>query len=106
MEQVLQKVYRFSGPYTKKKTAHSYLLLRDEGNLFVACHHGPRSEEELAEVEALGGIGSQWVCHQHDVKRRRAPRRALRPLRLYASSPPKRCEGSPEEDSLPDGSVL
>jgi len=69
MEPILPDVIRFSGPCTKKKLGHSFLLLRKEGNILVACHSGPRSPEELDEVERLGGIDSQWVCHQHDVNR-------------------------------------
>ena len=69
MEQILRQVIRFTGPFTKKELGHSYLLLRDEGNILVACHSGPESPEELDEVEKLGGISSQWVCHQHDVNR-------------------------------------
>lgn len=69
MDHILPNVIRFSGPYTKKELGHSFLLLRDAGNVFVACHSDPRSPEELEQIEQLGGIDSQWVCHQHDVSR-------------------------------------
>ena len=32
-------------------------------------HSGPETSEDLQAVEQLGGIASQWVCHQHDVSK-------------------------------------
>jgi hypothetical protein len=65
MERILPDVYLFEGNSKKGESSHSYLLRRKEGNIFV-CHHGGPSPEDLKEIEKLGGIGSQWVCHQHD----------------------------------------
>jgi hypothetical protein len=65
MERILPDVYHFEGNPKKSESSHSYLLRRKEGNILV-CHHGGPSSEDLKEIEKLGGIGSQWVCHQHD----------------------------------------
>ena len=65
MERILPDVYHFVSTPKKGQIGHSYLLKRKEGNLLI-CHHGGPSSEDLEEIESLGGIGSQWVCHQHD----------------------------------------
>ncbi|NKB66185.1 MAG: hypothetical protein GKR89_03915 [Candidatus Latescibacteria bacterium] len=67
MERLFPNLYRVSTP-NKKETSHTYLLQRQAGNLLV-CHNGGPSAEDLDEIERLGGIDSQWVCHQHDVNR-------------------------------------
>ena len=69
IERILPSLIRFTGHSTKKQIGHSFLLLRDEGNVLVASQSGPRSFEEIDEVRRLGGIASQWVCYQHDVNR-------------------------------------
>ena len=46
--------------------SYTYFLMRREGNLLI-CHGSPPTEEDLDEIAELGGIDSQWICHQHDV---------------------------------------
>ncbi len=65
MERVFANLYRFSGSPIWRGVSHSYLLLRKEGNLLV-CHRHLPAVEEFDEIERLGGIESQWICHHHD----------------------------------------
>jgi glyoxylase-like metal-dependent hydrolase (beta-lactamase superfamily II) len=67
MERIFPNLYRISSA-PKEEVRHTYLLTRADGNLLV-CHSGGPTDTELNEIEALGGIDSQWVCHQHDVNR-------------------------------------
>ncbi len=66
MERIIANLYRCSSAKSKKENTHTYFLQRDEGNLLV-CHQTAPSSEDLDQIEGLGGIGSQWVCHQHDL---------------------------------------
>ena len=68
MERIFASLYRIDGARTHRGTGHSYLLVRKEGNLFV-CHQSGPSTEDIAEIERLGGIDSQWICHNHDANR-------------------------------------
>lgn len=69
MERIFANLYRFSAVANKKRNimSHSYLLLRKEGNVMI-CHtkSGP-PKEEFEAIEKLGGVGSQWVSHHHDI---------------------------------------
>jgi hypothetical protein len=69
MEKLFANLYRFSAIANKSRNirSHSYLLLRKEGNLMI-CHtkSGPPAEE-FDQIEALGGVSSQWVSHHHDI---------------------------------------
>ncbi|MBT4099702.1 MAG: hypothetical protein HOM68_15310 [Gemmatimonadetes bacterium] len=64
MERVFANLYRMGAP-NRRGTSYSYLLVRKEGNLLVA-HQSAPSRADIAEIKKLGGIESQWVCHQHD----------------------------------------
>lgn len=68
MERVFANLYRIGGAQNRRGSAHSYLLVRKEGNLFV-CHQSGPSPKEIAEIKRLGGIESQWICHHHDANR-------------------------------------
>ena len=68
MERIFANLYRFGGGPDKRGTSHTYLLVRKEGNLLV-CHRSGPSTEEFSEIEGLGGIDSQWICHAHDTNR-------------------------------------
>lgn len=67
MEQMFSNLYRVSSP-NRRGTSHTYFLKRKESNLLV-CHQARPSPEDLDEIESLGGIESQWVCHNHDLVR-------------------------------------
>ena len=62
MERVFANLYRIGGVKNSRGASYSYLLLRKGGNLLV-CHQSGPSEQEIAEIEQLGGIASQWICH-------------------------------------------
>ena len=68
MERIFANLYRCSSAANKKQITHTYFLQRGEGNLLI-CHQTAPSLEDIAEIDELGGIGSQWVCHQHDLVR-------------------------------------
>ena len=68
MERIFSNLYRIGGASNHRGAGHSYLLVRKEGNLFV-CHQSGPSEDEIAEIERLGGLDSQWICHNHDANR-------------------------------------
>lgn len=65
MERIYANLYRIGGTPNSRGLSYSYLLQRKAGNLLV-CHQSGPTDEDLAEIEALGGIDSQWICHQHD----------------------------------------
>ena len=65
MERIFSNLYRFSTT-NKRGLSHTYLLLRKEGNILV-CHQTRPPQEHIKEIEKLGGVSSQWVCHNHDV---------------------------------------
>jgi hypothetical protein len=64
MEKVFANLYRVGAP-NRRGTSHTYLLVRKEGNLLV-CHQTRPSTGDIKEIKALGGIESQWICHNHD----------------------------------------
>lgn len=70
MERIFSNVYRWSQPgrigANRYGLTHTYFLKRKEGNLLVP-HQTPPAKEDLDQIEDLGGIESQWVCHNHDV---------------------------------------
>ena len=65
MERIFANLYRCGGAPNKRGMSHTYLLVRKEGNLLV-CHQSGPSKMEMGEIEKLGGIDSQWICHFHD----------------------------------------
>jgi hypothetical protein len=67
MERVFANLYRM-GAGNKRGVSYTYLLVRKEGNILV-CHQTRPSDADMEEIDGLGGIGSQWVCHNHDVVR-------------------------------------
>lgn len=64
MERIFSNLYRFSAP-NRRGESHTYLLLRKTGNLLV-CHQTRPPAEHIKEIEKLGGVDSQWICHNHD----------------------------------------
>ncbi len=50
MECIFPNLYHFSGTPRKGETSHTYILKRNEGNLFV-CHHSGLSAEDIDEIE-------------------------------------------------------
>lgn len=64
MERVFENLYRISAPHSMGMS-YTYLLARKQGNLLV-CHGSLPSADDAAEIAELGGIDSQWICHQHD----------------------------------------
>lgn len=68
MERIFANLYRIGGAVNHRGNAQSYLLLRKDGNLLV-CHQSGPTDEEMDEIEKLGGLDSQWICHHHDTIR-------------------------------------
>jgi len=64
MERVFANLYRI-GALNRRGTSYTYLLVRKDGNLLIA-HQSPPSTNDIGEIEKLGGVDSQWICHQHD----------------------------------------
>ena len=64
MERVLTNLYRIGAP-NRRGTSYTYLLVRKDGNLLIG-HQSQPSKRDIGEIEKLGGIDSQWICHQHD----------------------------------------
>ncbi|NKB66382.1 MAG: hypothetical protein GKR89_04935 [Candidatus Latescibacteria bacterium] len=67
MERIFANLFRIS--VRKGSLSHTYFLKRKKGNILIS-HHSMPSPEDLAEIEAMGGIESQWVCHSHDLLRK------------------------------------
>ena len=67
MERIFANLYRCSAP-NRRGTSHTYLLVRKEGNLLIGHQTAPQPED-FDEIEKLGGIHSQWICHHHDTIR-------------------------------------
>jgi hypothetical protein len=65
MERIFGNLYRV-GTSNKRGISHTYFLVRNEGNLLI-CHQTRPSDEDIKEIEELGGINSQWACHNHDI---------------------------------------
>ncbi|NKB66383.1 MAG: hypothetical protein GKR89_04940 [Candidatus Latescibacteria bacterium] len=70
MERIFANLFRISAPRGKtgKGLSHTYFLKRKKGNILIS-HKAVPTPEDLAEIEAMGGIESQWVCHTHDLLR-------------------------------------
>lgn len=68
MKRLFSNLYRIDGDPAKGMQSHSYLLVRKTGNLFI-CHQSVATPADVKEIESLGGIASQWVCHHHDANR-------------------------------------
>ena len=69
MNEILPGVYRFSKG--KKSRAHSYLLVRKQGNLLIFhANQGSSVVDFLDEVERLGGITQQFVPHRNEAASR------------------------------------
>ncbi|HJP29508.1 MAG: sugar-binding protein [Candidatus Latescibacteria bacterium] len=64
MEKLFANIYRM-GRSNPRGTSYTYFLKRPKGNLLVVHGTAP-TDEDLVEIETLGGIDSQWVCHSHD----------------------------------------
>jgi hypothetical protein len=65
MEKVFTNIYRMGKSSRTRGASYTYFLKRAKGNLLI-CHQTPPTDEDLDEIETLGGIDSQWVCHSHD----------------------------------------
>ena len=68
MERIFANLYRCGSTPNKRGLSHSYLLVRKEGNLLV-CHQSGPSAADMKEIKKLGGIDSQFICHNHDTLR-------------------------------------
>ena len=64
MDQILPNIYRM-GRSNRRGASYTYFLKRPQGNLLI-CHQTVPTDADLDEIEALGGLDSQWVCHSHD----------------------------------------
>lgn len=64
MEKVFANLYRMGKP-NRRGTSYTYFLKRPKGNVLI-CHQTSPTDEDFDEIETLGGIDSQWVCHSHD----------------------------------------
>jgi len=64
MERIFANLYRIGAP-NRRGASYTYLLVRKEGNVLV-CHQTRPSDEDIDKIGQLGGIDSQWVCHNHD----------------------------------------
>ena len=64
MERVFANLYRIGSP-NDRGMSYTYFLVRKEGNLLVG-HQSQPSRKDIAEMKKLGGLDSQWICHQHD----------------------------------------
>lgn len=72
MQKIFPSLYRadFGPRGADKQMSHSYLLVRKQGNLLIChCNRGSNILDHLDEIEALGGIDTQFVPHFHDAKR-------------------------------------
>lgn len=69
MERVNASLFRFGSP-NRRGVSYTYLLLREEGNLLVG-HQSCPSAQDIEDIDGLGGIESQWICHRHDMLRDR-----------------------------------
>jgi hypothetical protein len=61
MERVFADLDRIGSP-NRRGTSYTYFLKRKAGNLLV-CHQTAPSADDLDEIEAMGGLESQWVAH-------------------------------------------
>ena len=67
MERVFPNLYRFTEePYHRGRKYH-YLIVRKDGNLLIPTA-GASLSKYFAEIEKLGGISKQLICHWHDAK--------------------------------------
>jgi hypothetical protein len=68
MERVFANLYRVDGR-NSRGVSHTYFLKRKSGNALVS-HQAPLGAADLDDIEAMGGLDSQWVCHSHDLMKR------------------------------------
>lgn len=66
MERVFDNLFRISAPKGKTRISHTFFIKRKKGNILIG-HHTVPTPEDIAEIEDMGGIESQWVCHSHDL---------------------------------------
>ena len=66
MKQIFTNLYRFEGESPRGERLHSFLLVRDGGNLLLPCQDAP-VHDHFEDIEKLGGIDTQFVTHNHDV---------------------------------------
>ena len=66
MERIFANLFRISAPKGKIRLSHTYFIKRKKGNILIS-HHSVPTPEDIAEIENMGGIESQWVCHSHDL---------------------------------------
>jgi hypothetical protein len=65
MERVFTNLYRIGAPHSMGMS-YTYCLVREGGNLLI-CHGTQLSAKDMGVIAELGGLDSQWICHQHDV---------------------------------------
>ena len=65
MERIFANLYRASTGGNRRGTSHTYFLKRGEGNILV-CHQSRPSSADIDEMEGMGGVQGQFICHQHD----------------------------------------
>ena len=68
MERIFPNLYRFTDEPVARGRHYSYLIVREQGNVLVPSL--PKSlPDHVDEIEALGGVDTQFVNHVHDVAR-------------------------------------
>ena len=65
MERVHENLHRIAAPHDMG-SSYTYVLIRKQGNLLIS-HGSVPLDADIGQIETLGGIDSQWICHQHDV---------------------------------------
>ena len=65
MERIFSNLYRFTDEPFRKGRKYSYLLVRKQGNLLLPFKGGS-VRDHFDEIEALGGVDTQFITHSHD----------------------------------------
>jgi hypothetical protein len=67
VERIFANLYRIGAP-NRRGISYTYFLVRKAGNLLV-CHQSAPSAADIKQMQSLGGVDSQWICHHHDTIR-------------------------------------
>lgn len=67
MARIFANLYRFTDAPFRKGQKYSYLLVRKKGNLLL-CHfkRGSSVTDHYEDIEALGGVDTQFITHSHE----------------------------------------